>query len=85
MELLTVLRDVCVEHGVKVERLKEAYRERAARLETTPLEIGIRLSPVGVDTVSRVRDALRRFLNLSDGKLFEIGAFIDFVGIRLPY
>ena len=52
LAMLAVLRDDGVEHGVDVESLKEAYRERAARRETTQLAINVRLSPVGVDAIS---------------------------------
>lgn len=40
---------------------------------------------MGVEPICGVRDAVRRFRNLSDGQLFEIGASISFAGIRLPY
>ena len=79
------MRDAGVEHGVDVERLKTAYRERAELQETNALAVQMRLLPIGVDAVARERDALRRFLNLSDGEPFELGASIGFAGIRLPY
>ena len=85
LALLVVLRDAGVEHGIDVERLKTAYRERAEHLETNALAVRLRLSPVGVYAFARVRDAVRRFLNLSDGELFELGASIGFPGIRLPH
>ena len=80
-----MLRKAGVDHNIDVERLTEAYRERAARCETPPLAVNVHLSPVIVDAVSRVRSPVRRFLNLRDGELFELGATIGFVGIRFPF
>ena len=85
LALLVVLRDAGVEHGNDVERLKTAYRERAKRHETNALAVHVLLSPVGVDAIPLIRDAVRRFFTLSDGVLFELGASINFAGIRLLY
>lgn len=85
LAFLAVLRDAGIEHGIDVERLKTAYRERVERRETTPFAINVRLSPVGVDAVCRIRDAVHRFLNLSDGEVFEHGSSIGFTGIRFLY
>ena len=48
---------------------------------STPLAVNVRLSPVKIDAVGRVRHLVRRFLNLSDGEIFELGASIGFACI----